>query len=256
MQSETLSCVDDKEDFFFTDGRGLRHKYFKDYKDYLGRWGNVKKPRTCTVPSVKDPICLTWWPWSSPTGSSSNSAVGYEKHHHKHLGWRSYCINRQRLEHLYLSSDQVFWSQTSLTSLLTVTWPQTIVNQFLLPLNQNRHPPFYPIYSCYLLVAKHASVPLGHNQRNKFLSMCEESRRISEGPSPTVCRLTTLFYLHILTKTTPEQHGSVWRENPDHVFLLLFSEAWRTDRLLWNVENGSLNHFKTGLKFVTNNFSY
>lgn len=21
----------------FTDGRGLRHKYFKDYKDYLGK---------------------------------------------------------------------------------------------------------------------------------------------------------------------------------------------------------------------------
>lgn len=23
--------------FLFTDGRGLRHKYFKDYKDYLGK---------------------------------------------------------------------------------------------------------------------------------------------------------------------------------------------------------------------------
>uniref|UniRef100_A0A8D0ASN4 WAP four-disulfide core domain 1 n=1 Tax=Sander lucioperca TaxID=283035 RepID=A0A8D0ASN4_SANLU len=36
-----------------SDGRGLRHKYFKDYKDYLG---------------------------------NTNNAVGYEKHHHKHLG--------------------------------------------------------------------------------------------------------------------------------------------------------------------------
>lgn len=25
----------------FADGRGLRHKYFKDYKDYLGKWGNA-----------------------------------------------------------------------------------------------------------------------------------------------------------------------------------------------------------------------
>ncbi|XP_029952318.1 WAP four-disulfide core domain protein 1 [Salarias fasciatus] len=38
-----------------SDGRGLRHKYYnKDYKDYLG--------------------------------TGSNNAVGYEKHHHKHLG--------------------------------------------------------------------------------------------------------------------------------------------------------------------------
>ncbi|KAK0151819.1 WAP four-disulfide core domain protein 1 [Merluccius polli] len=37
-----------------SDGRNLRHKYFKDYKDYLG--------------------------------SNGNNAVGYEKHHHKNLG--------------------------------------------------------------------------------------------------------------------------------------------------------------------------
>ncbi|KAG5848543.1 WAP four-disulfide core domain protein 1 isoform X1 [Anguilla rostrata] len=37
-----------------SDGRSLRHKYFKDYKDYAG--------------------------------TNSNNAVGYEKHHHKHLG--------------------------------------------------------------------------------------------------------------------------------------------------------------------------
>ncbi|KAI1890044.1 hypothetical protein AGOR_G00169160 [Albula goreensis] len=37
-----------------SDGRSLRHKYFKDYKDYVG--------------------------------TNSNNAVGYEKHHHKHLG--------------------------------------------------------------------------------------------------------------------------------------------------------------------------
>nr|XP_006006927.1 PREDICTED: WAP four-disulfide core domain protein 1 [Latimeria chalumnae] len=36
------------------DGRNLRHKYYKDYKEYLG--------------------------------TNSNNAVGYEKQHHKHLG--------------------------------------------------------------------------------------------------------------------------------------------------------------------------
>lgn len=43
-----------------TDGRGLRHKYFKDYKDYLGRWGNVDnlKARTVTESGLA-PICLT-----------------------------------------------------------------------------------------------------------------------------------------------------------------------------------------------------
>lgn len=28
----------------FTDGRGLRHKYFKDYKDYLGKRGLSGQP--------------------------------------------------------------------------------------------------------------------------------------------------------------------------------------------------------------------
>lgn len=35
-----VSCIHSRG-LSFVDGRGLRHKYFKDYKDYLGRWGNV-----------------------------------------------------------------------------------------------------------------------------------------------------------------------------------------------------------------------
>lgn len=42
----------------FTDGRGMRHKYFKDYKDYLGKWGNEEILETCTVTSLKAPICM------------------------------------------------------------------------------------------------------------------------------------------------------------------------------------------------------
>lgn len=44
--------------FCLTDGRGLRHKYFKDYKDYLGKWGNVKISETCTVTLAKAPTCM------------------------------------------------------------------------------------------------------------------------------------------------------------------------------------------------------
>lgn len=71
---------------FLKDGRGLRHKYFKDYKDYLGKWGNVDNLKKITI---------TEWEISSNlpdtalslTGTSTNNAVSYEKHHHKHLGW-------------------------------------------------------------------------------------------------------------------------------------------------------------------------
>ena len=56
--------------FLFTDGRGLRHKYFKDYKDYLGKWGNVDNLKACTITESEIlPICLTWWllfPWQVP----------------------------------------------------------------------------------------------------------------------------------------------------------------------------------------------
>lgn len=36
-------------ELLFPDGRGLRHKYFKDYKDYLGRWGNVDSFKTSAL---------------------------------------------------------------------------------------------------------------------------------------------------------------------------------------------------------------
>lgn len=72
--------------FLFTDGRGLRHKYFKDYKDYLGKWGNVDNLKTCAITEsdigANLPDIMI-----SLTGTSSSNAVGYEKHHQKHLGW-------------------------------------------------------------------------------------------------------------------------------------------------------------------------
>lgn len=78
----------------------------------------------------------------SLTGSSSNNAVGYEKHHHKHLGWHtfsatlSYHIKSQRRLHLYLSSEQSLMSffsccicsQISLTWATTMTQPQTLAH--------------------------------------------------------------------------------------------------------------------------------
>lgn len=43
----------------------------------------------------------------SLTGTSSNNAVGYEKHHHKHLGWSTLChIKNQRALHLYPPFDK------------------------------------------------------------------------------------------------------------------------------------------------------
>lgn len=80
----------------------------------------------------------------SPTGSSSNNAVGYEKHHHKHLGWRTFPatlrkhIKSQRPLHLFLFSERspmsfvvvvVACTQISLTWATNITQPQ-ILTQF------------------------------------------------------------------------------------------------------------------------------
>lgn len=120
---------------WFTDGRSLRHKYFKDYKDYLGKWGNVDTLNTCMInESVIAPICLTWWwfsPWQVPvlTMLATKNIITST--------WDEVC--RQRLEHnknqRLLHNDHLFrqslmffvFSQIHLTSASasTITQPLT-----------------------------------------------------------------------------------------------------------------------------------
>lgn len=68
------------------DGRSLRHKYFKDYKDYLGKWGNGEILENLRCRSINSTDLHDVMVTPLLAGSSSNNAVGYEKQHHKHLG--------------------------------------------------------------------------------------------------------------------------------------------------------------------------
>lgn len=115
------------------------------------------------------------------TGSNSNNAVGYEKHHHKHLGWHTFSaawswrVKSQRPVHLSLSSEQALrlclcciCSRTGTTSATTTTQPQISVPLWPTPppslshINQDKIWPFLLNLQLLPPPGKAPSFGLGH----------------------------------------------------------------------------------------------